>query len=73
MADCPGHFGHIELAKPVFHAGFLIKVKKIIECVCVNCGKLKVDEVRSFAIGAADISATLRFGTSAKRSSRTTV
>jgi DNA-directed RNA polymerase II subunit RPB1 len=45
MADCPGHFGHIELAKPVFHAGFLIKVKKIIECVCVNCGKLKVDEV----------------------------
>lgn len=45
MAECPGHFGHIELARPVFHAGFMIKVKKILECVCFNCGKLKVDMV----------------------------
>lgn len=21
MAECPGHFGHIELATPVFHVG----------------------------------------------------
>lgn len=21
MAECPGHFGHIELARPVFHVG----------------------------------------------------
>ena len=45
MAECPGHFGHIELARPVFHAGFMVKIKKIIECVCFSCGKLKVDEV----------------------------
>lgn len=43
MAECPGHFGHIELARPVFHVGFLIKVKKIVECICVQCGRLKVD------------------------------
>ncbi|KAH7330647.1 beta and beta-prime subunits of DNA dependent RNA-polymerase [Rhizoctonia solani] len=43
MAECPGHFGHIELARPVFHIGFLNKVKKILECICVNCGKLKAD------------------------------
>ncbi|KAH8111472.1 beta and beta-prime subunits of DNA dependent RNA-polymerase [Phellopilus nigrolimitatus] len=43
MAECPGHFGHIELARPVFHPGFLVKVKKILECVCVNCGRLKAD------------------------------
>ncbi|KAL5495827.1 RPO21_1 [Sanghuangporus weigelae] len=43
MAECPGHFGHIELARPVFHPGFLVKVKKILECICVNCGKLKAD------------------------------
>ncbi|QRW05817.1 DNA-directed RNA polymerase III subunit C5 [Ceratobasidium sp. AG-Ba] len=43
MAECPGHFGHIELARPVFHIGFLTKVKKILECICVNCGKLKAD------------------------------
>ncbi|KAI0042209.1 beta and beta-prime subunits of DNA dependent RNA-polymerase [Auriscalpium vulgare] len=43
MSECPGHFGHIELARPVFHPGFIIKVKKILESICVNCGKLKAD------------------------------
>ncbi|KAJ3291866.1 DNA-directed RNA polymerase II subunit rpb1 [Rhizoclosmatium sp. JEL0117] len=43
MTDCPGHFAHIELAKPVFHPGYLTMIKKILECVCVSCGKLKVD------------------------------
>lgn len=28
-ADCPGHFGHIELCKPVFHPGFLGVVMKV--------------------------------------------
>jgi len=45
MAECPGHFGHIELARPVFHAGFMVKVKKILECICFSCGKLKIDQV----------------------------
>eukprot|EP00842_Homolaphlyctis_polyrhiza_P004411 jgi/Hompol1/4971/HPOL_004068-RA len=44
MTDCPGHFGHIELAKPVFHQGFLKIIKKVLECVCHYCGKLKVDD-----------------------------
>ncbi|KAJ3406420.1 DNA-directed RNA polymerase II subunit rpb1 [Chytriomyces hyalinus] len=43
MTDCPGHFAHIELAKPVFHPGYLAMIKKILECVCYNCGKLKTD------------------------------
>ncbi|KAJ2376498.1 DNA-directed RNA polymerase II core subunit rpo21, partial [Coemansia sp. RSA 2607] len=43
MGECPGHFGFIELAKPVFHAGFINRVKKILECVCWECGKLKAD------------------------------
>lgn len=48
MAECPGHFGHIDLARPVFHVGFLGKVKKLLECVCVHCGKLKADPVSGF-------------------------
>ncbi|AGO11854.1 AaceriADR086Cp [[Ashbya] aceris (nom. inval.)] len=44
MNDCPGHFGHIELAKPVFHIGFISKIKKVCECVCMHCGKLLLDE-----------------------------
>ncbi|KAF2770180.1 beta and beta-prime subunits of DNA dependent RNA-polymerase [Teratosphaeria nubilosa] len=48
--DCPGHFGHIELAQPVFHVGFVTKIKKVLETVCHNCGKIKSDETNpSFA------------------------
>ncbi|KAF7371316.1 DNA-directed RNA polymerase subunit [Mycena sanguinolenta] len=43
MSECPGHFGHVELACHVFHPGFIFKVKKILECICLNCGKLKAD------------------------------
>lgn len=43
MAECPGHFGHIELAKPVYHPGFLKKIKKLLEIVCHNCGKVLLD------------------------------
>ncbi|VDC07033.1 unnamed protein product [Peniophora sp. CBMAI 1063] len=52
MSECPGHFGHIELARPVFHPGFIIKVKKILECICVNCGKLKADAASDEAFKA---------------------
>ncbi|KAJ9052897.1 DNA-directed RNA polymerase II core subunit rpo21 [Entomophthora muscae] len=44
MADCPGHFGHLELSRPVFHCGFIDKIKKILDCICYFCGRLKVDE-----------------------------
>ncbi|KAF2743054.1 beta and beta-prime subunits of DNA dependent RNA-polymerase [Sporormia fimetaria CBS 119925] len=40
---CPGHFGHIELAVPVFHVGFITKIKKILETVCFSCGLILAD------------------------------
>ncbi|CAI6339744.1 unnamed protein product [Periconia digitata] len=40
---CPGHFGHIELSVPVFHVGFVTKIKKILETVCHNCGLILAD------------------------------
>jgi len=43
MAECPGHFGHMELAKPVFHIGFIDTVLKILRCVCFHCSKLLTD------------------------------
>ncbi|CAD7094132.1 unnamed protein product [Hermetia illucens] len=42
MTECPGHFGHIDLAKPVFHIGFMTKTMKILRCVCFYCSKLLV-------------------------------
>lgn len=45
MAECPGHFGHLELAKPMFHIGFMKTVLSIMRCVCFNCSKILADEV----------------------------
>ena len=39
---CVGHPGHIDLAEPVFHIGFIHFVKKILSCVCLKCSKLLV-------------------------------
>ncbi|VFR02519.1 unnamed protein product [Cuscuta campestris] len=44
MAECPGHFGHLELAKPMFHIGFMKPVLSILRCVCFNCSKILADE-----------------------------
>lgn len=39
---CPGHFGHIRLARPVFHPLFFDEVHKLLRCVCYRCSRLLV-------------------------------
>nr|GFB64415.1 DNA-directed RNA polymerase II subunit 1 [Tanacetum cinerariifolium] len=41
MADCPGHFGHLELAKPMFHIRFMKTVLSIMRWKSVTCARLK--------------------------------
>jgi len=38
--DCPGHFGHIDLAMPVVHVGYVKELKKLIQATCRRCGRL---------------------------------
>eukprot|EP00550_Attheya_septentrionalis_P004519 CAMPEP_0198286032 /NCGR_PEP_ID=MMETSP1449-20131203/5209_1 /TAXON_ID=420275 /ORGANISM="Attheya septentrionalis, Strain CCMP2084" /LENGTH=1754 /DNA_ID=CAMNT_0043983651 /DNA_START=129 /DNA_END=5393 /DNA_ORIENTATION=- len=40
----PGHFGHIDLAKPVYHQGFFNVMLKTARCVCFHCSRLVMDE-----------------------------
>ena len=42
--DCPGHFGHIELARPVYHYQYLNYVLKILKCTCIQCSKLLINK-----------------------------
>ncbi len=42
--ECPGHFGHIELAAPVIHVGFARLLRKILMTTCKKCGRLMLDE-----------------------------
>jgi DNA-directed RNA polymerase II subunit RPB1 len=42
--NCPGHFGHIELARPVYHYQFLSTLHKVLKCSCIQCSKLLVNK-----------------------------
>ena len=42
--QCPGYFGHIEMAKPVFYIQYLDTVVNIIKCICIKCSKLLIDK-----------------------------
>jgi len=37
---CPGHFGHIRLARPVYLYQFFDTVEKICNTICLSCSKL---------------------------------
>jgi len=42
--NCPGYFGHLELAKPVFHHGFLKVVLSVLRCVSFSSSRLLLDK-----------------------------
>jgi DNA-directed RNA polymerase II subunit RPB1 len=44
LSDCPGHFAHLELAKPVFYIGFFTKTIKLLRCVCFYCSRLLINK-----------------------------
>ncbi|MEM4541732.1 MAG: DNA-directed RNA polymerase subunit A' [Desulfurococcaceae archaeon] len=41
---CPGHFGHIELVKPVVHVAFAKYILMYLRTTCSVCGRLKIPE-----------------------------
>ena len=45
--NCPGHFGHIELARPIYHYQFISLILKILKCTCIQCSKLLVNKESS--------------------------
>ena len=42
--DCQGHFGHIELARPVIHAGFADVIFKMLRSTCNECGRILLND-----------------------------
>ena len=41
---CPGHFGHIRLARPVYLYQFFDMVEKLANVICLNCSKILANE-----------------------------
>jgi len=42
--DCQGHFGSIELARPVIHIGFGDIIHKILRSTCNECGRVLLND-----------------------------
>ena len=43
--QCDGHFGHIELAKPVIHVGFAQEIYRMLCSTCSECGRILLNEM----------------------------
>jgi DNA-directed RNA polymerase II subunit RPB1 len=69
---CPGHFGHITLARPVYLYQFLDYIQKILQTVCINCSNpyLPTEELEKYAKQYKGISLfdTVREATKAAKS-----
>src|SRR3989344_2968120 len=44
VKECPGHPGHLELARPVFHVKYIPLIELCLRSFCPDCGKLTLNE-----------------------------
>ena len=44
LKECIGHFGYIELARPIIHVKFVNIVMTLIKCTCRECGRILVPD-----------------------------
>ena len=44
LKECIGHFGYIELARPIIHVKFVNIVMTILKCTCRECGRILIPD-----------------------------
>ncbi len=44
VKECPGHFGYIQLARPVFHVKYVKWVYKLLKTTCHECGRALISD-----------------------------
>lgn len=44
LKECLGHFGYIELARPVIHISFITIVYNLLRCTCGSCGHILISK-----------------------------
>uniref|UniRef100_N1QQI8 DNA-directed RNA polymerase subunit n=1 Tax=Aegilops tauschii TaxID=37682 RepID=N1QQI8_AEGTA len=42
--ECPGHFGYLKLALPVFNIGFFNNILDVVKCICKGCSRVLLVE-----------------------------
>ena len=46
IKECPGHFGYMELARPVIHIKFVNLIMTLLRSTCRQCGRIAVPHER---------------------------
>ncbi|MDD5254217.1 MAG: DNA-directed RNA polymerase subunit A' [Candidatus Nanoarchaeia archaeon] len=44
LKECHGHFGYIELARPIVHVKFSKQILDVLRAFCKDCGRVLIDE-----------------------------
>ncbi|MCW1294013.1 MAG: DNA-directed RNA polymerase subunit A' [Candidatus Parvarchaeota archaeon] len=44
IKDCPGHFGHLELARPIFNVKMVPKIYDLLNATCDSCGRILISD-----------------------------
>ena len=44
LKECPGHFGYIELARPIIHVKFVPIVLSLLRSFCAHCSRILIPE-----------------------------
>ncbi|MBS3063164.1 MAG: DNA-directed RNA polymerase subunit A' [Candidatus Diapherotrites archaeon] len=60
MKQCPGHFGHVELVRPVVHSEFGKRTEILLHATCQGCGRIvlpdeKLEQFKPFLGSDVDI------------------
>ncbi|VFQ87992.1 unnamed protein product [Cuscuta campestris] len=42
--QCPGHYGYLKLALPVYNVGYLDNIVTILKCICKGCSRILLKE-----------------------------
>ena len=44
LKECIGHFGYIELARPIIHIKFVNVIMNLLKCTCRDCGRILIPD-----------------------------
>lgn len=66
IRDCPGHFGHLELARPVFNIKTIPYVYNLVNSTCNSCGRILISDEHLKKLSEDIISADINEGTKRK-------
>lgn len=44
LKECIGHFGYIELARPIVHVKFIKLILDMLRCTCKDCGRVLIPD-----------------------------